>query len=103
MTPLRLMIDGVLLSEGETPVIPLDDGFVRGDGVFEGMRLYDHVPRTLDAHLDRMEDARRYAAMLRALVPGITIARIRGGQPARDPARIEPVLAGLRRAGLPED
>ncbi len=55
MTPLRLMIDGVLLPEGETPVIPLDDGFVRGDGVFEGMRLYDHVPRTLDAHLDRME------------------------------------------------
>lgn len=54
------------------------------------------------AHLDRMEEARRYAAMLQALVPGITIARIRAGQPARDPARIEPVLAGLRRAGLPE-
>lgn len=55
MPELRLMIDGVLLAEGETPMIPLDDGFVRGDGVFEGMRLYDHVPRTLEAHLDRLE------------------------------------------------
>ena len=55
MHELRLMIDGVLLREGETPMIPLDDGFVRGDGVFEGMRLYAHVPRTLEAHLDRLE------------------------------------------------
>lgn len=55
MPELRLMIDGVLLAEGDTPMIPLDDGFVRGDGVFEGMRLYDHVPRTLEAHLDRLE------------------------------------------------
>jgi branched-subunit amino acid aminotransferase/4-amino-4-deoxychorismate lyase len=55
MADLRLMIDGVLLEEGQTPMIPLDDGFVRGDGVFEGMRLYDHVPRTLEAHLDRLE------------------------------------------------
>ena len=55
MAEKRIMIDGVLLPEGEAPMIPLDDGFVRGDGVFEGMRLYDHVPRTLEAHLDRFE------------------------------------------------
>ena len=54
------------------------------------------------AHLGRMDDARRYAAMLQALTPGITLARIRDGQPARDPSRIEPILAGLRLAGLPE-
>ena len=42
------------------------------------------------AHLGRMDDARRYAAMLQALTPGITLARIRDGQPARDPSRIEP-------------
>jgi hypothetical protein len=28
--------------------------------------------------------------------------RIRAGQPAKDPSRIEPVLEGLRLAGLPE-
>jgi TolB-like protein len=57
---------------------------------------------TANAHLGRMDDARRYLAMLQAMAPGITVARIRAGQPAKDPARIEPVLEGLRLAGLPE-
>jgi branched-subunit amino acid aminotransferase/4-amino-4-deoxychorismate lyase len=35
--------------------IALDDGFVRGDGVFEGMRAYDRRPRTPAEHLDRLE------------------------------------------------
>ena len=34
---------------------------------------------------------------------GRTVARIRAGQPAKDPARIEPALAGLRLAGRPEE
>lgn len=54
------------------------------------------------AHLGRDEEGRHFAGMLQALVPGITVARIRAGQPARDPGRIEPILAGLRLAGLPE-
>src|SRR5581483_9132293 len=32
-----------------------DDGFIRGDGVFEVMRLYDGVPFALEQHLQRME------------------------------------------------
>ncbi len=56
-----------------------------------------------NAHLGRMAEARRYAAMLREMRPGVTLARIRDGQPARDPARIGPILAGLRLAGLPEE
>jgi branched-subunit amino acid aminotransferase/4-amino-4-deoxychorismate lyase len=55
MSEPRIMIDGVLVPHGEVPMIPLDDGLVRGDGVFEGLRLYDHAPRTVEAHLDRME------------------------------------------------
>lgn len=51
----RVMIDGRLVPDGETPVVPLDDGLVRGDGVFEGLRLYERTPRTLKAHLDRMQ------------------------------------------------
>ena len=49
------MIDGAVVPDGVTAMIPLDDGVVRGDGVFEGLRLYGHRPRTLEAHLDRME------------------------------------------------
>ena len=45
-----LMIDGVLVAASEASV-PLDDGLVRGDGVFEGMRLYGRRPRTPEAHM----------------------------------------------------
>ena len=40
-----------------------------------------------------------------AETPGRTVSKkdIRGGQPAKDPGRIEPILEGLRLAGLPEE
>lgn len=62
MSEPRVMVDGVLVPEGQVPLIPLDDAIVRGDGVFEGLRLYGHRARTLEAHLDRME---RSADMVR--------------------------------------
>lgn len=62
MSEPRVMVDGALVPEGATPLIPLDDAIVRGDGVFEGLRLYGHRARTLEAHLDRME---RSADMVR--------------------------------------
>jgi TolB-like protein len=55
-----------------------------------------------NAHLGRLDEARHFLAALLALAPGVTIARIRAGQPAKDPDRIEPVLQGLRLAGLAE-
>jgi TolB-like protein len=55
-----------------------------------------------NAHLGRMDEARHFLAGLLRLAPRVTVARIRAGQPAKDPGRIEPVLEGLRLAGLPE-
>jgi branched-chain amino acid aminotransferase len=53
-TAPRIMIDGELCAPG-VPARPLlDDGLVRGDGVFEGLRAYARRPRTPDAHLDRL-------------------------------------------------
>jgi TolB-like protein/Flp pilus assembly protein TadD len=54
-----------------------------------------------NAHLGRMDDARRHLAVLLQLAPDVTVAGIRAGQCARDPGRIEPILEGLRLAGLP--
>lgn len=48
------MVDGTLLPAGEPALIPLDDGLVRGDGVFEGLRCYDGSPRTPERHLERL-------------------------------------------------
>lgn len=56
-----------------------------------------------NAHLGRLDEARRYLAELTGRVPGLTIERIRAGQPAKDPARLAAILDGLRIAGLPED
>lgn len=53
--PLKFSVDGELLEPGEA-FLPLpDDGLLRGDGVFEVLRLYDGKPFALDLHLDRME------------------------------------------------
>jgi hypothetical protein len=37
------------------------------------------------------------------MAPGITVARIRDGQPAKDPSRTTTLAAGLRLGGLPEE
>jgi hypothetical protein len=49
-----------------------------------------------------MTEARRFVLNLQALAPAVTVASIRAGQPAKDPARVAAILEGLRLAGLPE-
>ena len=49
------MIDGRLVPAGDVARVAVDDGLVRGDGAFEGMRLYGRRPRTPDLHLDRLQ------------------------------------------------
>jgi branched-subunit amino acid aminotransferase/4-amino-4-deoxychorismate lyase len=55
------MIDGRLVPHEGVARVMLDDGLVRGDGVFEGIRLYGRRPRTPHEHLDRLA---RSAAMV---------------------------------------
>jgi branched-subunit amino acid aminotransferase/4-amino-4-deoxychorismate lyase len=50
----RIMIDGDLCDPGSPARPALDDGLVRGDGVFEGLRAYARRPRTPAEHLDRL-------------------------------------------------
>lgn len=55
-----------------------------------------------NAHLGRIAEAQRHLAGLLRLSPSVTVGSIRRGQPAMIPGRIEPILDGLRLAGLPE-
>ena len=48
-------LDGVVASAGDTSVPVTDEGFLRGDGAFEVVRVYGGVAFLLDEHLDRME------------------------------------------------
>jgi branched-chain amino acid aminotransferase len=52
--PPSLMVDGRLVPPGDAARVAVDDGLVRGDGVFEGLRLYGGRPRTPGWHLDRL-------------------------------------------------
>src|SRR6059058_5928333 len=48
-------LDGVTTPAGEAVIPVVDEGFIRGDGVFEVIRIYDGRPYKLAEHLDRLE------------------------------------------------
>ena len=55
-------LDGAFAPSAETTIPATDEGFLRGDGVFEVIRVYDGRPFALREHLDRLE---RSAANIR--------------------------------------
>jgi hypothetical protein len=55
-----------------------------------------------NAFLGRMGEARRHLEALSAIAPGVTLSRVRAGQPSKHPDRIGAVLDGLRLAGMAE-
>jgi len=89
-------LDGALVDESQALIPATDDGLLRGDGVFEVMRLYDGRPFAIDDHLRRMEQSAAnlrleleveavradVAALLAAERPGDALVRVlvtRGG------------------------
>jgi branched-chain amino acid aminotransferase len=55
-------VDGKIMPAPEATIPITDEGLLRGDGVFEALRIYDGTPFRLEQHLARME---RSAANLR--------------------------------------
>ena len=54
---IRIWVDGQLKPRAEAVVSVYDSGFMLGDGVWEGLRLYDGRWAFLDEHLDRLFEA----------------------------------------------
>jgi branched-chain amino acid aminotransferase len=54
-TPELASVDGRISDTGQARIPPADDGLLRGDGVFEVIRLYGGRPFALRDHLDRLE------------------------------------------------
>jgi branched-chain amino acid aminotransferase len=48
-------LDAVIAPAAETSIPVTDEGFLRGDGVFEVVRIYSGQPFALTEHLDRIE------------------------------------------------
>ena len=54
---ILIWVDGTLKPRAEATVSVFDSGFMLGDGVWEGLRLYDGRWAFLDDHLDRLFEA----------------------------------------------
>jgi len=54
-SPELASVDGLISDTAEARIPPADDGLLRGDGVFEVIRLYAGRPFALTEHLDRIE------------------------------------------------
>src|SRR3954453_603067 len=65
-------LDGRIAPAEETYVPATDEGFLRGDGVFEVIRIYDGAPFALADHLARIE---RSAGNLRLELPPTEMLR----------------------------
>jgi branched-chain amino acid aminotransferase len=54
-SPELTSVDGIITNNEDARVAASDDGLLRGDGVFEVIRLYAGRPFALGEHLDRLE------------------------------------------------
>jgi branched-chain amino acid aminotransferase len=60
--PSLASVDGAIMPASEATIPATDEGLLRGDGVFEVIRVYDGWPFALEDHLRRLE---RSASILR--------------------------------------
>ena len=62
MTP-KVFINGKLFDKADAKVSVYDHGFLYGDGVFEGIRVYEAKVFKLREHIDRLYDSARHIAL----------------------------------------
>ena len=61
---MEVYIDGKFHSKEDAKISVFDHGLLYGDGVFEGIRVYENCIFRLDEHLERLEDSAK-AILLR--------------------------------------
>src|SRR3954452_18508219 len=94
------ILDGTVLPADDMHIPARDEGLLRGDGVFEVMRLYDGHPFAIDDHLERMaRSARNLLLPLDADAVRAAIQALPGaGRPPEGVVRVL-VTRGARRIG----
>jgi branched-chain amino acid aminotransferase len=56
---MKVYINGKLYDQNEAKVSVFDHGLLYGDGIFEGIRIYDGCIFRLDQHIERLEKSAR--------------------------------------------
>ena len=54
---ILIYVDGRIVPKAQAVISVYDSGFMLGDGVWEGLRLYDGKWAFLDDHIDRLFEA----------------------------------------------
>ena len=54
---IQIFVDGRIVPKSEAKVSVYDSGFMLGDGIWEGLRLYNNRWAFLDEHMDRLFEA----------------------------------------------
>jgi branched-chain amino acid aminotransferase len=92
MTPMSIWIDGRLVAPEQATVSVFDHGLLYGDGVFEGIRIYNRRVFRLEQHLDRLWDSAKAIAleipMDRAAMVDALAATIKANQKANGYIRL---------------
>lgn len=52
---MKIFLDGAYVDKSEAKISVFDHGLLYGDGIFEGIRLYDGCVFRLEEHLERLE------------------------------------------------
>ncbi|MGR9167518.1 adenylate/guanylate cyclase domain-containing protein [Rhizobium leguminosarum] len=76
------------------------DWAMRSQAVNSGYDANHWMLIAANAYLGHMDEARKHLAALESISPGVNLARIRRGQHAIDPHRIEVLIEGMRMAGM---
>jgi branched-chain amino acid aminotransferase len=63
MKPMAIWVDGALKTRDDATVSVFDHGLLYGDGVFEGIRIYNRRVFRLEQHLDRLWDSAKAIAL----------------------------------------
>ncbi len=66
---MLIYLDGKLVPKEEARISVFDHGFLYGDGVFEGIRVYDGNVFRLEQHIDRLYESAKTIAMKIPLTP----------------------------------
>ena len=63
MATLRIYLNGKLVDKADAKVSVFDHGLLYGDGVFEGIRVYNRKVFRLDEHIERLYDSAKSIAL----------------------------------------
>ena len=75
---LKFYLNGRIVGDGEAVVSIYDSGFMLGDGIWEGLRLYEGKWAFLDEHLDRLFEAAKAIDMDIGMDRGEIVSALEG-------------------------